>query len=237
MSTGGIKAFILYILTVLLPSAAQAGGDTVASCPVVKVEAERLPDLNVPRSAHSLLLVNGEPTVIGGHTSNFVPTATIEYYKDGKWTLLPLAFTHDDGFAVQLSSGQVLIGGGHERNLGIGQSFEVELYDPLSRMCEGFGSLDTKRALASAIALDDNRAVITGNWYHEDDIELYDGKGGFVPLKTSLSRVWHRAVYREQSRAAAYSVRNFIRRRPMFRLGTLTIRRKERSSCRRIIRR
>ena len=185
MSTGGIKAFILYILTVLLPSAAQAGGDTVASCPVVKVEAERLPDLNVPRSAHSLLLVNGEPTVIGGHTSNFVPTATIEYYKDGKWTLLPSAFTHDDGFAVQLSSGQVLIGGGHERNLGIGQSFEVELYDPLSRMCEGFGSLDTKRALASAIALDDNRAVITGNWYHEDDIELYDGKGGFVPLKTS----------------------------------------------------
>ena len=161
------------------------------SCPMVKIEAERLPDLNVPRCAHSLLLVNGEPTVVSGHTTNFVPTATIEYYKDGKWTLLPSAFTHDGGFAVQLSSGQVLIGGGHERNMGIGQSFEAELYDPLSRTCEGFGSLDTKRALASAIALDDNRAIITGNWYHDDAIELYDGKGGFSPVKaTSCGRAY-----------------------------------------------
>lgn len=155
------------------------------SCPLVEIEIERLPDLNVPRAGHSMLLVNGEPTVIGGHTTNFVPTATIEYYKDGKWTLLPSAFTHDDGFAVELSSGQVLIGGGHERNLGIGQSYEAELYDPLSRTCEGFGSLDTKRALVSAIALDDNRAIITGNWHHDDAIELYDGKGGFIPVKTT----------------------------------------------------
>ena len=176
---------ILFSLLALLPLVAQAEGDTVVSCPIVKIEAERLPDLNVPRCAHSLLLVNGEPTVIGGHTTNFVPTATIEYFKDGKWTQLPSAFTHDGGFAVQLSSGQVLIGGGHERNLGIGQSFEVELYDPLSRTCEGFGSLDTKRALASAIALDGNRAIITGNWYHDDAIEMYDGKGGFIPVKTT----------------------------------------------------
>ena len=155
----------------------------------MKIEAERLPDLNVPRSGHSILLVNGEPTVIGGHTTNFVPTATIEYYKDGKWNLVPSAFTHDDGFAVALSSGKVLIGGGHERNLGIGQSFEVELYDPLSRTCEGFSSLDTKRAMASAIALDGNQALITGNWYHGDAIELYDGKDGFMPIKgTSCER-------------------------------------------------
>ena len=179
-----ILTFLLYSLTALLPLAAQAEGEEV-SCPLVKIEAERLTDLNVPRAGHSLLLVNGEPTVIGGHTTNFVPTPTIEYFKDGKWTLLSSAFTHDDGFAVQLSSGHVLIGGGHERNLGIGQSYEVELYDPLSRTCEGFGSLDTKRAMASAIALDGNRAVITGNWYHDDAIEMYDGKGGFIPVKTT----------------------------------------------------
>ena len=175
---------LLYSLIVLFPLAAQQDGVTV-QCPVVKVSAERLPDMNMPRSGHSFLLVNGEPTVIGGHTTNFVPTATIEYYKDGKWTLLPSAFTHDGGFAVQLSSGKVLIGGGHEQNLGIGQSFEAELYDPLTRTCEGFGSLDTKRALASAIALDDNRAIISGNWYHDDAIEMYDGKGGFIPVKTT----------------------------------------------------
>lgn len=168
----------------LLPLAALAKDDVV-SCPVVKIEVERLADLNQPRFGHSLLCLNGEPTVIGGHTTNFVPTATIEYYKDGKWTLMPSAFSHDDGFAVQLSSGKVLIGGGHERNLGIGQSFEAELYDPLSHTSEGFGSLDTKRALASALALDDGRAVIAGNWYHDDAIEMYDGKSGFIPVKAA----------------------------------------------------
>ncbi len=182
MSTGGKRVLtVVYCLLALLPLAVQAKGD--ASCPVVKIEAERLPDLNIPRAGYKSVCVNGELTVIGGHTTNFVPTATIEYYKDGKWTLVPSAFSHDDGFAVQLSSGQVLIGGGHERNLGIGQSYEVELYDPLTHTCEGFGSLETKRALASALALDDNRAIITGNWYHEDAIEMYDGKGRFIPVK------------------------------------------------------
>lgn len=165
------------------PLAAQSSGSVAAQCPTVKIQAERLADLNNPRTGHVLISVNGEPTVIGGHTNNYVPTATIEYYRDGKWHIVPSAFTHDNGFAVELSTGKVLIGGGHERNLGIGQSFEVELYDPLTHTCEGFSSLDTKRALASAMALDDGAALITGNWHHDDAIEMYDGKGGFHPVK------------------------------------------------------
>ena len=116
---------VIYTLVSLLPLVATPQGNNAAKCPSVKVQAERLPDLNVPRSGHSLLCINGEPTVIGGHAANFVPTATIEYYKAGKWHLVPSAFTHDNGFAVQLSDGKVLLGGGHERNLGIGQSYEV----------------------------------------------------------------------------------------------------------------
>lgn len=172
----------MYCLIALLPLAAQAKGDA-ASCPVVKIEAERLADLNIPREGTLLLCLNGEPTVIGSHTTNFVPTPTIEYFKDGKWHVVQTAYAHDDGFAVELSTGKVLIFGGHEKNLGIGQTYEAELYDPLSHTSEGFGSLDTKRALASALALDDNRAVIAGNWYHDDAIEMYDGKAGFVPVK------------------------------------------------------
>ena len=180
---------VIYTLVALLPLTAKPQGNVDMQCPAVKVQAERLPDLNVPRCGHSLLSINGELTVIGGHTSNFVPTATIEYYKEGKWHLVPSAFTHDDGFAVQLSEGKVLLGGGHERNLGIGQSYEVELYDPQTHTCEGFGSLDTKRALANAISLEGNRAIISGNWYHDDAIELYDGKSSFIPLKvTSCGR-------------------------------------------------
>ncbi len=158
-------------------------------CPVVKIEAERLADMNLPRYGHTVLLLNGEPTVIGGHTTNFVPTPTLEYYKDGKWHLVPTAFTHDDGCAVELSTGKVLIAGGHGGNLGVGHSYEVELYDPLTRTSEGLASLDTKRAMLSALALDDGRAIIAGNWYHEDDIEIYDGKASFLPAKdVSIAR-------------------------------------------------
>ncbi len=189
MSTGGMRVLaVMFSLMALLPLTIQAKGD-VKSCPVVKIEAERLADLNVPRGGHTVLLLNGEPTVIGGHTTNFVPTPTLEYYKDGAWHLVDMAFTHDDGCAVELSTGKVLIFGGHEKNLGIGQSYEAELYDPLSHTCEGFGCLDTKRALTSALALDDGRAVIAGNWYHDDAIEMYDGKNGFSPVKgVSLAR-------------------------------------------------
>ena len=179
---------VMCCLMALLPLAAQAKGDA-SSCPVVKIEAERLADLNIPRYGHTVLLLNGEPTVIGGHTTNFVPTPTLEYYKDGKWHLVPTAFTHDDGCAVELSTGKVLIMGGHKENMGVGQSFEVELYDPLTRTSEGFASLDTKRAMLSALALDDGRAVIVGNWYHKDAIEIYDGKVSFLPVKgVSLGR-------------------------------------------------
>ena len=166
----------------LLPLVAHTSGNT-ESCPVVKIEAERLPDMNFPRFGHSVLLLNGEPTVIGGHTSNFVPTPTLEYYKGGKWHLVEMAFTHDDGCAVELSTGKVLILGGHEKNLGIGQTYEAEFYDPKTRECQGFASTDTKRAMASAMAMDDGRAIIAGNWYHKDDIEMYDGKVGFQHVK------------------------------------------------------
>ena len=179
----------MYCLTVLLSLAAQSQGNGAVQCPVVKIEAERLADLNMPRYGHTVLLLNGEPTVIGGHTTNFVPTPTLEYYKDGKWHLVPTAFTHDDGCAVELSTGKVLVMGGHKENMGVGQSFEVELYDPLTHTSEGIASLDTKRAMLSALALDDGRAVIAGNWYHKDAIEIYDGKVSFLPVKgVSIAR-------------------------------------------------
>ena len=183
MTTGWVRALTLvYSLMALLPLAAQVIGKDV-SCPIVKIEAERLADLNIPRERTMLLCLNGEPTVIGSHTTNFVPTPTIEYYKDGEWHVVQMAYTHDDGFAVELSTGKVLIFGGHEKNLGIGQSYEAELYDPVTHTCEGIASLDCKRAISSALALDDGCAVIAGNWYHEDAIEMYDGKNGFSPVK------------------------------------------------------
>ena len=65
-----------------------------------RIEAVRLPDMNLPRAAHCVFYANGELTVVGGHTSGFVPTPTAEYFADGQWHLIPTVYTHDDGLAV-----------------------------------------------------------------------------------------------------------------------------------------
>lgn len=153
-----------------------------AKCPIIKLEAERLPDMTVPRSGHSAFLANGEVTVVGGHTSGFVLTPTAEYFENGKWHQLQTVYTHDGGISIVMKSGLVLLAGGFKDNLGIGQSFEVELYDPATHQSKGFGCLDQKRVAGAAVELDSGRVMITGNWYTNDGIEIFDGK-------TTLSHV------------------------------------------------
>ena len=162
----------------LLTLAVQAEGTVQtgrAGCPVVKIETERLPDLNIPR--HSNLAVfcrNGELTIFGGHTTGFVLTPTAEYFSKGKWHLIPMTYNHDYGLCVRLSSGKLLLGGGATQNLGIGQSFETEVYDPDTRTFGRYGCLDRKRFHSTGLELDSGRVVIAGNWYTKDGIELYD---------------------------------------------------------------
>ena len=171
--------FLIAWCILLMPLGVQAGD----SIPVKKIETERLPDLNVARVNHATLFVNGELTVIGGHTNGFVPTATAEYFSDGAWHELPTVYPHDEGVAVVLQSGKVLLAGGHEQPLGIGQTFPTEWYDPVTHSFEGFGCLDTKRVIFSALELDSGRVVISGNWYHKDGIELFDGHSQFMAVK------------------------------------------------------
>ena len=96
------------------------------SCPVIKMEVERLADLNIPRSGHMLFCAGGEMVIAGGHTSGFVPTPTAEYYSQGQWHLMQMTYPHDYGLAVVLKSGKVLLAGGMESPHGIGQSFGAE---------------------------------------------------------------------------------------------------------------
>ena len=142
---------------------------------MVKMQVERLPDLNIPRQGHSVFSVCGEVVAAGGHTTNFVPTQTAEYYRDGEWHLMQMAYPHDQGLAAFTEQGKVLLAGGHEKELGIGQTFTLELYDPTTHSFKGYGCLDKKRCFAGALPLDSGRIVISGNWYHDDCIELYDG--------------------------------------------------------------
>ncbi len=145
-------------------------------CPEVRMAPERLPSMNMPRSGHNIFYANGELTVTGGHTTNFVPTPTAEYYADGEWHLMDMAYSHDNGFAVVMGSGEVILGGGHAEPLGIGQTFMVERYQPSAHAFDGFGSLDRRRVLAAATQLDDGRIIISGNHYADDAIGCFDGQ-------------------------------------------------------------
>lgn len=184
-----MSRLVCIVLLVSIATQTTLSAKDDATCPVVKMEAVRLPDLNVPRVGHSVFVVNGEPTVVGGHTTSFVPTATAEYFRDGQWHLVPTAYPHDQGFSVPLSSGKVLIGGGHAEPLGIGHIYSVEMYDPASHTFKGFGCLDTKRCFASCTEIDSGRVVISGNWYQNiDDIEVFDGHKYFHSIKKTAQR-------------------------------------------------
>lgn len=145
---------------------------------------ERLPDLNVPRNGHFLTCVGGELTVIGGHTTGFIPTATAEYFQGGSWHLLDTYFPHDFGFGLVLPSEQVLVGGGCAEPFGIGQTWGVELYDPSTHSFSPLPILDVKRgANTSAARLSDGRIIVSGNWYAEDIISVYSPESGGESLR------------------------------------------------------
>ena len=156
------------LLTVITASA-------VRSCPTAKMQVERLPDMNIPRSGHQAFMLDGVLYVIGGHTSGFVPTSTAEYFEDGEWHVLNMVYSHDHGLCLPLRSGKVLIAGGHQQPLGIGQTYTLELFDPVTRTFDGYGCLDKKRFFPSVAELANGKVIISGNSYHPDGIECFDG--------------------------------------------------------------
>jgi AraC-like DNA-binding protein len=162
----------------------QISADNQANCPMVKIVPERLPDLHIPRNAHNIFCVNGEVTVVGGHTNSFIPTATAEYFKDGEWHLMDTEYPHDNGMCVVLKSGRVLLAGGHAEPMGVGCTYPVEEYDPATHTFRGFSCLSTKRTLAVGAELDSGKVVVTGNWYADDGIEMFDGDRDFSRVKT-----------------------------------------------------
>ena len=164
-----LLSILLWLTTMLSTVRAQQ------SCPMVKMEVQRLPNLNIPRIGHSVFCINGEIVAAGGHTNGFVPTATAEYFSNGEWHLVQMAYPHDQGAIAVTANGEVLLAGGHEKELGIGQTFTVELYNHSTHGFKGYGCLDKRRAFAQALPLDSGCIVISGNWYQDDGIELFDG--------------------------------------------------------------
>ena len=173
-----MKALLLEILLTVLPAVglSAAGG----TAPFVKMEVERLPDLNVPRSAHAMVLnPGGEPVVFGGHTTGFVPTPTAEYFSDGAWHVIDMLYPHDWGSGIVLSSGKILLAGGCAEPFGIGRSWGAEVYDPATRTFSSASMLDCRRTKPNAVELDDGSIVVSGNWYADDAIGVCLPGGAF----------------------------------------------------------
>ena len=151
---------------------------------------EKLPDLNIPRAGHQLLLVGGEIVVVGGHTEGFIRTATAEYFSDGAWHTFKTVYPHDYGFSVRLPDGDFLIGGGCSEDFGVGQSYGVERYNHETRTFTAFPILDIKRTMATAAILPDGRILVSGNWHADDAIGISDGTEPFEKVQpASLDRM------------------------------------------------
>jgi len=151
--------------------------------PVKTMLVERLPDLNVPRIMHAACEAGGELIVFGGGTTGFTSIRTAEYYAMGQWHSIPMLYYHPVGFATNLASGEILLGGGCSEDFGIGQSWGVERYIPSKHRFESLPILDRKRACTTATELQDGSVVVSGNWYSEDAIGLFQPDGIFERFK------------------------------------------------------
>ena len=180
-----IKSFIICILVVsALPLTGQVVSHPIAedweSGNVSPLSYERLPDMHTARAGHNVFYAGGELTVVGGHTAGFVLTPTAEYYSNGVWHHVSTVYPHDNGMAVALGDGhRVLLAGGHEKNLGIGQRYEAEMYNAQTHTFEGFGCLDRNRAFAQGTELNNGQVLICGNHMGNDAFELFDGRKAF----------------------------------------------------------
>lgn len=160
---------------------------TVEGVEFSRLYCERLADMNLARGGHAVFYAGECITVFGGHTTGFVPTPTAEYYKDGVWHFTdPMHYSHDHPFALRDSAGRILLGGGSEDSFGIGQSWGVESYNPENHSFSPVGILDRKRALSSAVLLEDGSVLVAGNWYAPDALALFRPEKGFTELKTIL---------------------------------------------------
>lgn len=155
----------------------------------VPMHVERLPDLNIPRSAHALVAPDGELTVIGGHTTGFLLTPTAEYYKDGKWNLVETLYPHDFGSVAMLPTGEVIVAGGCDEPFGIGRSFGVECYDKTTHRFSALPILDVRRTRHSMALQSDGALLVSGNWHGSDGVGSYSQeKGGLVFQQVSQER-------------------------------------------------
>ena len=136
---------------------------------------EKVADMLTPRMAHQAFPSGNGLVVVGGRTTGFNLTKTAELYQDGTWTSLSIANNHDGAFAVKLSDGRYMVGGGFSSAKGVGQSRVTDIYNPQTRTFTAGPQLTSARAQGKAISIG-SKVYVSGNWYASDPtLDYYDG--------------------------------------------------------------
>lgn len=136
---------------------------------------EQAADMAVARMAHQTFPSGDGLVVVGGRTTGFQLTKTAELWQNGTWTTIPIASAHDGAFAVRLSDGRYMVGGGFASAGGVGQTKVTDIYDPTTRTFATGPQLTTARAQSMAMAVG-SQVYVSGNWYADDPtMDFYDG--------------------------------------------------------------
>ena len=136
---------------------------------------EQAADMAVARMAHQTFPSGDGLVVVGGRTTGFQLTKTAELWQNGTWTTIPIASAHDGAFAVRLSNGRYMVGGGFASAGGVGQTKVTDIYDPTTRTFTTGPQLTTARAQSMAMAVG-SQVYVSGNWYADDPtMDFYDG--------------------------------------------------------------
>lgn len=136
---------------------------------------EQAADMAVARMAHQTFPSGDGLVVVGGRTTGFQLTKTAELWQNGTWTTIPIASAHDGAFAVRLSNGRYMVGGGFASAGGVGQTKVTDIYDPTTRTFATGPQLTTARAQSMAMAVG-SQVYVSGNWYADDPtMDFYDG--------------------------------------------------------------
>ncbi len=136
---------------------------------------EQAADMAVARMAHQAFPSGDGLVVVGGRTTGFQLTKTAELWQNGTWTTIPIASAHDGAFAVRLSNGRYMVGGGFASAGGVGQTKVTDIYDPTTRTFATGPQLTTARAQSMAMAVG-SQVYVSGNWYADDPtMDFYDG--------------------------------------------------------------
>ena len=131
--------------------------------------------MNTARMGHQIFPSGNGFVVVGGHTTNFELTSTAEIYENGQWKSISINNPHDGAFAVTLSDGRVMVGGGFSSKNGVGQSKKTDIYNPSTKSFTAGPDMTVARAACKAIAIG-NKVYVSGNWYADDKVlDCYDG--------------------------------------------------------------